>query len=64
LTPREIAPEVCLLTLGGFVNIYLVGNARGWVLIDTGIIAADDLARLGDPAWCSRQEDLWWTQVI
>jgi len=34
------------------------------VLIDTGIIAADDLARLGDPAWCSRQEDLWWTQVI
>jgi hypothetical protein len=33
-------------------------------LIDTGIIAADDLARLGDPAWCSRQEDLWWTQAI
>jgi hypothetical protein len=30
-------------------------------LIDTGIIAAADLARLGDPAWCSRQEDLWWT---
>jgi len=34
------------------------------VLIDTGIIAPDDLARLSDPAWCSRQEDLWWTQVI
>ena len=33
-------------------------------LIDTGIIAAADLARLSDPAWCSRQEDLWWTQVI
>jgi hypothetical protein len=33
-------------------------------LIDTGIIAAADLARLGDPAWCSRQEDLWWTQAI
>jgi hypothetical protein len=33
-------------------------------LIDTGIIAATDLARLGDPAWCSRQEDLWWTQAI
>jgi hypothetical protein len=31
------------------------------VLIETGIIAADDLARLSDPAWCSRQEDLWWT---
>jgi len=34
------------------------------VLIDAGTIAADDLTRLGDPAWCSRQEDLWWTQVI
>jgi hypothetical protein len=34
------------------------------VLIDAGVIAADDLARLSDPAWCSRQEDLWWTQVI
>jgi len=34
------------------------------VLIDAGIVAADDLARLTDPAWCSRQEDLWWTQVI
>jgi len=31
------------------------------VLIETGIVAADDLARLSDPAWCSRQEDLWWT---
>jgi hypothetical protein len=34
------------------------------VLIENGTISADDLARLGDPAWCSRQEDLWWTQVI
>jgi hypothetical protein len=33
------------------------------VLIENGTIAASDLARLGDPAWCSRQEDLWWTQV-
>jgi hypothetical protein len=33
-------------------------------LIDTGIIAAGDLSRLGDPAWCSRQEDLWWTQAM
>jgi hypothetical protein len=30
-------------------------------LIDAGIITASDLARLTDPAWCSRQEDLWWT---
>jgi hypothetical protein len=34
------------------------------VLIENGIIATSDLARLADPAWCSRQEDLWWTQVI
>ncbi len=32
-------------------------------LIENGTIAASDLARLGDPAWCSRQEDLWWTQA-
>jgi hypothetical protein len=34
------------------------------VLIDTGIVAQADLGRLTDPAWCSRQEDLWWTQVM
>jgi hypothetical protein len=33
-------------------------------LIETGIITASDLDRLGDPAWCSRQEDLWWTPVM
>jgi hypothetical protein len=32
------------------------------VLIEHGIITAADLGRLNDPAWCSRQEDLWWTQ--
>jgi len=32
------------------------------VLIENGTIAATDLDRLSDPAWCSRQEDLWWTQ--
>ena len=31
------------------------------VLIENGIIAASDLDRLSDPAWCSRQEDLWWS---
>jgi hypothetical protein len=30
-------------------------------LIEHGIITAADLERLDDPAWCSRQEDLWWT---
>jgi hypothetical protein len=33
------------------------------VLIENGTIAAADLTRLSDPAWCSRQEDLWWTQA-
>jgi hypothetical protein len=31
-------------------------------LIEHGIITSSDLNRLGDPAWRSRQEDLWWTQ--
>jgi hypothetical protein len=31
------------------------------VLIEHGIITAADLGKLNDPAWCSRQEDLWWT---
>src|ERR1039458_8630961 len=33
------------------------------VLIEHGIITTADLGRLNDPAWCSRQEDLWWTQA-
>ena len=33
------------------------------LLIEHGIITAADLGRLNDPAWCSRQEDLWWTQA-
>jgi hypothetical protein len=33
-------------------------------LIETGIITAGDLDRLADPAWCSRQEDLWWTPLV
>jgi hypothetical protein len=32
------------------------------VLIEHGIITTADLGRLNDPAWCSRQEDLWWSQ--
>ncbi len=32
------------------------------VLIENQIITSADLGRLNDPAWCSRQEDLWWTQ--
>lgn len=33
------------------------------VLIEHGIITTADLGRLNDPAWCSRQEDLWWTHA-
>lgn len=32
------------------------------VLIEHGVVAAGDLRMLADPAWCSRQEDLWWTR--
>jgi hypothetical protein len=32
------------------------------ILIEHGIITSADLSRLDDPAWRSRQEDLWWTQ--
>lgn len=33
-------------------------------LIENGIITTADLDRLGDPGWCSRQEDLWWAPVL
>ncbi len=33
------------------------------ILIEHGIITSADLGRLDDPAWRSRQEDLWWTKV-
>jgi len=32
------------------------------VLIEHAVITSADLARLNDPAWCSRQEALWWTR--
>jgi hypothetical protein len=33
------------------------------ILIEHGIITSADLNRLADPAWRSRQEDLWWTEA-
>jgi hypothetical protein len=33
-------------------------------LLEHGTITAADLDRLTDPAWCSRQEDLWWTTAL
>ena len=32
------------------------------VLIEHAVVVPADLRRLNDPAWCSRQEDLWWTR--
>ena len=32
------------------------------ILIEHGIVGPGDLRLLTDPAWCSRQEDLWWDQ--
>jgi hypothetical protein len=32
-------------------------------LIEHGIVTPEDLERLSNPAWISRQEDLWWTPV-
>jgi hypothetical protein len=33
------------------------------ILIEHGVITPADLGRLADPAWRSRQEDLWWTEA-
>ena len=32
------------------------------LLIEHGVVAPADLRLLTDPAWCSRQEDLWWSR--
>jgi hypothetical protein len=32
------------------------------ILIDNGVVTPTDLARFANPAWRSRQEDLWWTR--
>ncbi len=33
-------------------------------LIENAVITVGDLDRISDPAWCSRQEDLWWTAAV
>ena len=43
-------------------DIRLSDEVAVGVLIENAVITAADLDRLGDPAWCSRQEDLWWTR--
>jgi hypothetical protein len=34
------------------------------ILIEHGIVGPADLRLLTDPAWCSRQEDLWWARDL
>jgi hypothetical protein len=34
------------------------------ILIEHGVIGPGDLRLLADPAWCSRQEDLWWDRDL
>ena len=43
-------------------DIRLSDEVAVGVLIENAVVTAADLDRLGDPAWCSRQEDLWWTR--
>ncbi len=43
-------------------DIRLSDEVAVGALIENGVITTTDLGRLADPAWCSRQEDLWWTQ--
>ena len=50
ITDRGLAPDGSRLSDEVVVRI----------LIEHGIVTSADLGRLGDPAWRSRQEDLWW----
>ena len=43
-------------------DIRLSDEVAVGVLIENGVVTSGDLGRLNDPAWCSRQEDLWWTR--
>jgi hypothetical protein len=43
-------------------NVRLSDEVVVDALIEHAIITSADLARLSDPEWCSRQEDLWWTE--
>jgi len=42
-------------------DIRLSDEVAVGVLIENGVISAEDLDRFADPGWRSRQEDLWWT---
>jgi hypothetical protein len=44
-------------------DIRLSDEVAVGALIEHGIVTPEDLGRLSNPAWISRQEDLWWTPV-
>jgi hypothetical protein len=46
----------------GETDVRLSDEVAVRILIEHGIITSGDLERLADPAWRSRQEDLWWTE--
>jgi hypothetical protein len=56
----------CKITERGMVRpgVRLSDEVAVGALLEHGIITSSDLDRLADPAWCSRQEDLWWTPVL
>jgi len=47
----------------GDADVRLSDEVAVRILIEHGIITSGDLSRLADPAWRSRQEDLWWTEA-
>ena len=55
ITDRGLAPR-------GGADMRLSDEVAVRILIEHGIITSADLGLLADPAWRSRQEDLWWTQ--
>jgi transcriptional regulator with XRE-family HTH domain len=43
-------------------DVRLADEVTVRILVENGVVTSADLARLNDPAWRSRQEDLWWTE--
>lgn len=43
-------------------GVRLSDEVAASVLLEYAVITPADLDRLDDPAWCTRQEDLWWTR--
>jgi len=61
ITDRGLAPRGPRGS-GSEGDVRLSDEVAVRILIEHGIITSADLGRLTDPAWRSRQEDLWWTQ--